>query len=298
MNIIRDFPSSEYHQRDAISSSLLRSIHEHDSVIHGSWHHRRVTETSAMVFGSTVHGIVLEGKKFEDFGFAPPCPVRTPTPAQWKTFNEKRANDKTTDQCIQYQAWKLAHSDAVTFDDADWDRALAVVQALREHRFAGPLLAAKTETELSIFGEEAIDDGGEVFPLLPVKARIDFLSAAYERGIPDLKVSKFITRKAWQRNVLSHGLFYQIGHYVKLAQAAGIDVSLNSENGCWAWIVVDPDPPHRVEVYTADAEMVRRSIERRDAVMKRIAQGDKPLIQRIAWERWAEDKEVETEVVE
>jgi len=277
--LVRGLPAAQYHQTPGLSSTFLRLVHAHDSVSVARWHKEHDPVTPEMEFGTLCHALILE-----DAGCYAVIPqdIRKP---QERFLNAKKPSKETVENIERWDQWQGANAGKIAVKHSDWLRAGDVARAVRSHAIAGPLIEKRLDVEVSLFGE--INGAA-------CKARPDLITSGFPFGIVDLKISD-PTPKQWPRKVAGMLYHVQAALYLALADAAG----LVAEE--WAWIVAEPEPPHRVEVFSATRETLRHGRELLDRLIDRMQQSadeDAPRVRYVDLPRWAtNEREMESEVL-
>lgn len=181
--------------------------------------------SAAMLLGSMTHEMLLE----------PSASTYVVEPA----FGDCRK----TENKARRDAWREENADRVAVDGGSMATAAGMVEAVRRHPLAGPLVNGPGESELSIFWTDA--DSG-----LDCKARLDRIDT--KRGVVvDLKTTGDARPKAFAKSIADFRYHVQAAHYMAGCKAAGIDVKL------WLFVVVEHEPPYAVSVYSLEPESER-----------------------------------------
>jgi len=133
----------------------------------------------------------------------------------------------------------------------DYDNALALRDAVWQTK-TGKLIMSKGRAETSCYWDDEATGA-------KCKARADWLRA--DEIIFDLKSAENANYQAFSKAIVNYKYDLQAAHY-----ADGLEVDK------FAWIVVEPEPPHGVAFYPADQEILERGRVIRSVAMDVIAQ--------------------------
>lgn len=210
--IYEDMPAADYHAVPAVSSSVLKRLHE-SSPAHAKLAFK---PTSAMDNGSALHCLVLEPSEFEKRYFAA------------TKFKGKGAR--------AMKAAEAADNDGKIplkpFEMQDIRTAAATLQA---HPYVAPILA-DSKKEVSLFWEE--DDVGLC------KCRLDMLAPTI---IADLKSTRCAQpAKFFKEIAFNLNYWIQAAWYWRGARACGLPVQE------FAFIAVEIERPYGVTLHFMD----------------------------------------------
>lgn len=270
-------PETEYLKHHAMSNSMMHHLKRSPAHYKAALEHGQV-DTPALLLGSAVHALVLEGEEafLSRFHIAsdddPVMPrsdsIRAMIAAiQAGDFDSRYAvpepplNRRTKEGKAQYKAYLDEGFEVVSQADyfkaqnyADYlmltgnkkpisqavaDQAFAMRDAVLSHPVARKLLASG-EAEQSFFWTDP-DTGVEC------KARLDFITS---HGIvADLKTSSDASQDEFCKSISRYGYYRQDAFYNRAyRQAFG-----KSAKG-FVFIVVEKEPPYAIAIYTLDAE--------------------------------------------
>jgi hypothetical protein len=253
-------PAEQYHKSEALSASGGRKLRQ--SPLHYKLMRDTPNEpTAAMEFGTVVHAGVLEPD-------APACYAVAP-----------KIDTRTTAGKADWGAFAQANAGRIILSQADADRALACIAAVRAHPGASRLLAG-AKTEVSLFWEDAKYK-------VPCKCRWDGLNRG---GGFDLKTTQDASPDAFARTIASYEYHAAAAHYI-----SGAEHVLNESPRFFAFIAVESEPPHAVACYAlpsnailAGQHLVAIALERyAEALVSGKWRGYSDLIDTIELPRWA-----------
>lgn len=184
-------------------------------------------DTPALIFGRAVHCYILEGKRTfnKEFVIAPDIDKRTKDgKEEWDTFL-KKAKDKTI----------ISSTDFKTICD--------MKDSILKHPFA-PILLKEGVSEQTVIWR---DDETEII----CKCRPDRVPSGDKGVLVDLKTTNDASEKAFTHAVINYGYARQAAFYMD-----GITKATGMTFDAFVFIVVEKEPPYRVEVYELDMEFI------------------------------------------
>lgn len=227
-----DIPETEYHADDtALSASAAK-------VLLGK---RPPTSTAALEFGTLAHVALLEPARLAEYVAldAEKIGVKADgTPAQNPTMTA---------------AWKRAVVEAqgdglIVVAQADYDRALAMADAVRNHPAAARILGLCDQREVSLYADHPTG--------ARVRGRLDLLGPGL---IADYKTAVSADPAAFGKTAYDFGYHISAANYLDLADACGLDVA------GFAFIVAEKEPTpggeHRVSVVQLSARAIDKGRE-------------------------------------
>ena len=214
-------PAEEYHSKPHLSKGGMVEILK-SPAHYQAYRNRKNEQTDAMKFGSALHTAVLEPTLFAARYAIQPEGMKLSTKAGI--------------------AWKesLGDREAISFDDAQDIQGAA--KAI--HDSAGKLGFLGGAYEVSYF---------EDLPV-PLKCRPDVVCGD---RLVDIKTTKDVREKAFQRTVLSFGYHIQAAHYMAMTGATE-----------FVFIAVETDPPYAVQVYWLDNNWIEEGMRLRDRAIQ------------------------------
>lgn len=220
--IYYDLPERDYHAIDRVSNSYLSRLAECPAAA-------KVLreDTPQMAFGRALHSYVLDGpEKFKASHIvAPVVDKRTKEgKAAWEAFV------------------KLSEGKALLTQE-DYDTIFTMSNAIHAHPVARNLLSEGAR-EVSVLWTDP-------FSGLDCKARIDMPVAGLSTLI-DLKTTKDASLKGFQRAIMNYGYYRQGAFYLDGINA----IEKHDKYDLFAFIAVEKEPPHRVEVYTLSQDFI------------------------------------------
>lgn len=223
----REIPADVYHKWDLCSNSRLSVLANSCPAKLKYQLDNPESPTPAMLIGSAVHCLTLEGSdRFgEMFAVAPECDRRTKEgKATWERFVATAGNRTVLRNDDYLLASRVAHS-------------------VRTNAHAAAALAAAPEREVSAVWT----DGGPGTGLM-CKARFDALGA--ERGlIVDLKTTENAGRE-FERSIDAYGIARQAAFYIHGAAALNIPIA------DFLVIAVEKEPPYLVGLHRITDEAI------------------------------------------
>lgn len=236
-----DLPMDDYHaQADWHSSTQLKALLPET--------YKPFTGVSAaMSFGTLVHTLALEPGNAADVVPLDPAVIGV------------KANGEPAQEPTKTAAWRNRVADLEAdgkhvVTQADWDHAIAMVDAIHDHPEAGPLIFGDNGVnEESAFW---VDDAG-----IKHKARFD-------RRIPgaiiDLKTTNAQPGAySLGKQVTSYGYELSAAHYLTVAEGLGLDVT----EFLHVWV----DHQYRVTVTELDDYFLARGRSLRELALQRAA---------------------------
>lgn len=214
--------NAEYHDAPGVSKSDLDLINRSPAYYRYVKNDIR-EQTTAMLFGSMVHKLVLESEDFdEEYIIAPDVDRRTKKGKEiWEEFNAELKN-------------KIAIGRPL------YESAKSVAESVMNHPIAARLLQGG-QAESSWFWEE---NG------VKCKCRPDYLRGDIKCVI-DLKTTQNASPESFTKIAYDYRYHVQAAWYLRGLRECGADV----EN--FIFIAVEKDPPYTVCVYTADDLMIQ-----------------------------------------
>lgn len=214
--MITRLPDEEYFNIPAVSNSLLSRLAKCPAAMKLS-----LEQTPAMLLGTLAHCIILEGRDefYKRFAVAPDCDKRT---------KEGKAT---------YQAFVEANEGKIVITLDQLQTVVGMAESVASHPAACELLQ-DGEPEQAITWEE---DG------LDCKAKADWLSST---ALIDLKTCQDSSYPIFSKTIFNSSYHRQMSFYL-----SGL-----KNNGCFPThiiiIAVESKPPHTVNVYRLDDEVL------------------------------------------
>jgi len=232
--VFRGMPFRKYARLNALNASTIAQFIR--SSKRGAWYLDNHTEdwSPAKDVGSLLHTKVLEPKLFKrkaiELDIGPTAKVAY-----------RKAHEQYPDRII------------VRNGKMQWLHSMA--REIYSHPVTGRLLRDHSnQRELTVVWTEKMKINGEVVEV-PCKARLDLFSIEH-LAVFDLKKLREDggIKKKFSKSIYDYGYHIQAAWYARAAQKAG----LCSKRPDYAWICVEESPPHEIDLYQADAEMMRR----------------------------------------
>lgn len=214
--IYANIPMQEYQRSHGISQSSLMLLRD-KSPAHLKWAMEHPTDpTPAMLAGSAIHDAVLLPDMFHKY---------------WVPLPDLNIRTKEGKEAfLQYQE---KHPYATILKQAEYNRVLAVRDAIHNHKYAKQLLVG--DAEQSAWWTD--EDTGVL-----CKGRFDLIGKR-TGTLVDLKSTRDASPASFTRSIYNFGYYIQAAHYVNGAMTLGVDVEH------YAIIAVEKEPPYGVAIY-------------------------------------------------
>jgi hypothetical protein len=225
---------AEYRALPAVNFSTLKYMAK------SPLHYKHALEnpspvTDAMSIGTAEHCMVLEPSQF---------------PPRYTVWTGGRRAGK------EWDAFCLANEGKTIIKSDEYDRCVAMRDAVRAHPAAGPILASGGESEKVVLWKDP-ETG------LDCKARIDWLCGS----VVDLKT----TADGDPRRFASLAARYR--YHAQLAWYRwGVEVSTGLADWPCQLIVVEATPPHDVAVYNIDELTLGAGLDEARELLRRVAE--------------------------
>lgn len=211
----------EYQALDAVNWSTLKELRR--SPLH--YRHRLATprdDTAYLAMGRAVHTAVLEPDLF---------------PVQYAVYTESKSKGEGAKK--RWEAFQAANAHRTILDEDDYNRALAIRDAVRSHPRAMAYLERGLAERPVVWTDEKTG--------LRCKARLDFVSRS-RPAVVELKTARAVEPRRFASaaaQLLYHGqlAFYRAGW--RAAHGEDLDPVI---------IAVESEAPHDVVVYRFDDE--------------------------------------------
>ena len=180
--------------------------------------------TAAMQFGTLVHTLVLAPETFGD-----------------EFVRADALNRRTQEGKAQYAA--LRESGQLVVSGKDYQAALQIVKAIRQHPVAGPLFKIGEPEKILTVQRES--------PLWPLKGRLDWLSP--QPAIVELKTATDASKAGFLRAVYRHGYHLSAAYYRMLVgRATGTPEAAIPHT----FVVAETKYPYAVAVYPSSERLL------------------------------------------
>jgi exodeoxyribonuclease VIII len=178
------------------------------------------SDTPSTLLGTALHAAVLEPKEFlANYTVAPDIDKRT---------KEGKA---------AWSAFEAAHAGLhIVLRQDEMDLVLGMTRAVTSHAVIEPLLGLPSMREAVVLWQEGST---------PCKARIDWIVAASETLVIDLKSTRDAGQDAFAKAIASYSYHAQAASYLRALAAA----SPTRRSRRFLWVVVENQAPHGVAVY-------------------------------------------------
>jgi hypothetical protein len=238
--VYRGIPAAEYHSLNACSATRLKALAR--SPMHCMHSMTSQRETPAMKLGTAVHCAVLEPDTFAE-RYAP----------------SPKVDRRTTAGKAAYQSFCERSIGKEVIDSDDCEAVARMAIEIEAHPAAKIALDRRDETELSIVWEQS----GQL-----CKSRIDFISGSLAF---DLKTAADASMDGFAWAIVRRGYDLQAAFYLMGLAAVGIHVD------GFAFIAVESDEPHAVNVVAMDDADIERAAQRVELLVseyKRCSEAD------------------------
>ena len=222
--VYSDISFKDYLAFDAVSNSYLGRLDKCPAAAQVP-----VKETPAMILGRATHALVLEGKEVFD-----------KTSAILPDINRRTNAGKA-----EYADFQLANvgKSIITKDQADDIKLMRL--AVEQHPAAGKILKEGLSEQTVIWKDKGTG--------LICKSRVDRSPKPSTRVLADLKTAASADSRLWFNKAHQFGYFRQGGLYLDAVNSHIEDPDKHFTE--FIFIVVEKEPPYRVEVYGIDADM-------------------------------------------
>ena len=222
--IYYDLPERDYHAINRVSNSYLSRLAECPAAAKVPRE-----DSPQMAFGRALHSYVLDGaEKFRGSHIVAPA-----------------ADKRTKAGKEEWEAFVKLSEGKELLTKEDSDTIFTMSNAIHAHPVARNLLSEGAR-EVSVLWTDP-------FSGMDCKARIDMPIAGLSTLI-DLKTTKDASPKGFQRAIMNYGYYRQGAFYLDGINAhqnlTGVSYDL------FAFIAVEKEPPHRVEVYTLSQDFL------------------------------------------
>lgn len=212
------------------------------------------TESHALTFGTLVHTLALEPEEAAKY-----------VPLDAAVIGVK-ADGTQAQNPTSTAAWKRAVAEVEAAGSevvikADWDRAIAMVDAIHDHPIAGGLIfgAGGTSEESAFFRDEIGRQHKARFDRRIPGAIVDIKTTSAQPGAHSLGSA-----------VIRYGYEVASAHYLAVAKGLALDV----DSFLHVW--VEKAAPYRVTVTELDSYFLRRGSELRHVALARAANEIEP----------------------
>jgi exodeoxyribonuclease VIII len=224
IGIYAQISHEDYHRLDYISHSYLQRLNTCPANAKVP-----VEETPAMLFGRAFHVLCLEGLEAFDKGF----------------YVIPNIDKRTKDGKALYKECQESAEGRILVSVEDFQTMTSMVNAIFTHPFACKLMA-EGRSEQTIIWEE---DGQKC------KARPDRIPGGDHGVIVDVKTAGSADSRAFTNACLRYGYAMQAAMYI-----TGFNAVCSAKVDAFVFVVVEKEPPYRVEVYTLEDAFIQWGI--------------------------------------
>lgn len=230
--IYRGLSDIEYNKIDGLRASTIKGGGVWAQVRYEMEHPK--ADTEAMDFGSALHYAMLEPHIFNERVIK--VMICDDDGSAFKDFRTKKAR-------AARDAFYARHADKVTMDPVQYNRVLAVRDALERNEWVANFLKSPGQNELTIVWDDEIGN-------LRCKAKLDLLRP-YEGyvAIGDIKTAESADPEKFSRACANYGYDIQEAMYRRAMRSQYPDVALR-----FFFIVVEKTPPYLSAVYEIDQD--------------------------------------------
>jgi len=234
--LITHIPNEEYHARDGVSSSAVKSVFK-KSVAHWKGE-KRNPNNPAFAMGTAVHANLLE--KERNLVVKGP---KTKSSVAFKTMKDNLDKDQVLLTEVEFN----------------------VANCIARGALANPLCATALNhtdrvNEVSIFVEDPISG-------LMLKTRPDLMIES-ENTVYDVKTTQDASPSGFLRECVKYGYFLQGAHYVYTCQLAGLDISE------FSFIACEKSAPFISHMHVMGPEIMEWATEKLHKTLATIASAD------------------------
>ena len=229
--------NKEYHSRDGISSSAVKSVYK-KSVAH--WKGEKLSpDTPALRIGSAVHANLLEPERN--------LVVKGPKTARSKTFEEMKE--------------KLSE-DQILLTEVEFNTAKCISNgAMDNSNCSEVLIHPDRKNEVSIFIQDPKSG-------LLLKTRPDLMIES-QQVVYDVKTTQDASPKGFLNECAKYGYFLQGAHYLYTCQLAGYDVKE------FGFIACEKSAPYVSHMHIMGPEIMEWAMVRLHRTLSIIATAEK-----------------------
>jgi hypothetical protein len=221
--IYKDISNENYHKEPGLSASGLKKLARSPQHFKESPH----KESKTLELGTATHCAVFEPDRFVAEYIAPN-----------RKLNRTRKEDKAE--------WEsLLATGKIVLNRDDYDAALAMGEAVRNHRLAGPLVTGGI-AEQSVFWKQTVSLGDGDETKILCKCRPDYVKPMGEGYvIVDLKTTNDARESKWVRSAYwDYGYHIQAAHYCN-----GMSQITGTPQHEFYFVTVESERPYGVIVY-------------------------------------------------
>lgn len=253
-------PALTYHRWPGASQTLLKKARDR-SFAHVRWEMLHPQEqTDAMIVGAAVHTAVLEPDQFGDlYDLAGQCE------ATKKGDGQRCSNTGTVRRDGQWFCNVRGHDplgfntpgdQLVALRPAEYQTCSGVRDAIAAHPIASLMIGGEREAS-AVW----VDEKSGVL----CRGRFDVIDTELH-AITDLKTTTDASPMRFRRTIYDLGYHIQAAHYIRGAQALGLDVD------SFGIIAVEKEPPYAVAVYQLEGAAIYDGGRELDALLERWAE--------------------------
>ncbi len=172
-------PDADYQKIKAMNWSTLKHMAV-SPLAYRWWLDHPEPQKPSFVFGAAVHCAILEPEKFE---------------GRYALFDGTRRGK-------EWDRWQEEHPSVQSLKSDEMERVLAIAEAVRQHRVAGPLLRGGRCEEIVTWTDEETG--------LACKGRLDYIRPDC---VIDLKTTRDPAPKRFERDAADYGYAGQLAYY-------------------------------------------------------------------------------------
>lgn len=211
-----DVPADVYHRWPAANQTVLKIMRDRSPAHARQYMLTPPEPTPAMVLGQAIHAAILQPDLFREHY------VRGPE------FDRRTKQGREA-----WEALAAEHPNAIILKPEDYDRCIAIRDAVHSHHYARKLL--RGQTEVSAVWRDPW------FGVL-CKGRFDCVPTGLGI-IVDVKSVSDASPRAMQRFIYAYGTYLQAAHYMIGAKQLGVDADY------FVLIAVEKEPPYGIGIY-------------------------------------------------
>ena len=211
-----DVPADVYHRWAAASQTVLKIMRDRSPAHARQYMLTPPEPTPAMVLGAAIHAAILQPDLFREHY------------VRGLEFDRRTKHGREA-----WEALAAEHPSAIILKPEDYDRCIAIRDAVHSHPYARKLL--RGQTEVSAVWRDPW------FGVL-CKGRFDCVPTGLG-VIADVKSVNDASPRAMQRFIYAYGTYLQAAHYMIGARSLGVEADY------FVLIAVEKEPPYGIGIY-------------------------------------------------
>lgn len=264
--------SEHYHAGPALSSTQIEDFRARPRYFYEKHVAKTLTQkkTDALLLGGAFHCATLEGPEAfkREYITVPPEAPKRPTRIQREA---KKPSEDTVKAIAWWDEWTEANKGRIEIDQADYDRFLAMGEAIMANPVAAELLTAPGVLNEVTFRTPTIPAFG-----FALQAKLDVYNPAgceFSAGLPyqvDVKTIDELERFGW--HFVDFGYYRRTPFYSQvISTAALVDPRIIKPQRSF-YIVIEKGAPFGCTVFEPDPLSIRRGLFENDRDLKALAE--------------------------